>query len=176
MIAPAELLARARRVQTGASRFLAQVPDDKLYTMQPNRPRSYADLSYHIFSLADAFLEHERGIPLTFEAYNRYTTPGNDSREQILAYGKSVLAQWDEWVAAKSAAVVWSAPADVYYGKQTMHEFLERTTWHSGQHLRQLMWGLEQWGIQPDQPVGDETFGGLPMPKQIWEDADLAAG
>ena len=87
MIAPADLLGRARRVQAGAARFLAQVPDDKLYTMQPNRPRSYADLGYHIFSLADAFLEHERGIPLTFDAYNRYTTPGNDSREQILAYG-----------------------------------------------------------------------------------------
>ncbi len=52
----------------------------------------------------------------------------------------------------------WSARADVYYGEQTMHEFLERTVWHAGQHVRQFMWVLEGLGIAPDRPLGRENL------------------
>jgi hypothetical protein len=68
----------------------------------------------------------------------------------------------------------WSARADVYYGEQTMHEFLERTVWHAGQHVRQFMWVLEGLGIAPDRPLGRETFDGLPMPEKVWDEADPA--
>ncbi len=30
----------------------------------------------------------------------------------------------------------FSRKAHVYYGDVTLHEYLERTTWHSGQHVR----------------------------------------
>ena len=60
--------------------------------------------------------------------------------------------------------------ADVYYGDVTVHEFLERTTWHSGQHVRQLVMVLDMLGIEPDRPIGQETFAGLPMPEKVWDD------
>ena len=45
--------------------------------MLPNRPRSYGQLVYHIFNIADAFLEHEmQGLPLREGAYNRVPAPG----------------------------------------------------------------------------------------------------
>ena len=50
-----------------------------------------------------------------------------------------------------------------------MHEVLERTCWHSGQHTRQLMLVLEKLGIQPDGALGDAAFAGLPMPKNVWD-------
>ena len=51
-----------------------------------------------------------------------------------------------------------------------MHDYLERTTWHAGQHTRQLLWMMESTiGIIPDRPIGPETLGGLPMPESIWD-------
>ena len=50
------------------------------------------------------------------------------------------------------------------------HEFLERTTWHSGQHSRQLAWLLkEKFSIDADRPLGPDMWVGLPMPEQIWD-------
>ena len=70
----------------------------------------------------------------------------------------------------------WNAPANVYYGEQTLHQFLERTTWHSGQHTRQLMWLLRtQFGVEPDDPVPAAIFAGLPMPEAVWDGVDAAA-
>jgi hypothetical protein len=55
-----------------------------------------------------------------------------------------------------------------YYGQQTAHELLERTTWHAAQHLRQLYFFLERMGIAPENPLTEEDYKGLPIPKDIW--------
>jgi hypothetical protein len=52
----------------------------------------------------------------------------------------------------------------------TLHEYLERTTWHCGQHVRQLVMVLDMLGIEPDRPPSKETFVGLPMPDKVWDD------
>src|SRR5262245_65748484 len=54
-----ELVARLIEIQMAAQRLFAQIPDDKLGRMLPHRPRSYAQLGYHIFNIAEAFLEPE---------------------------------------------------------------------------------------------------------------------
>src|SRR6516164_2993414 len=43
-----ELAARLTEIQTAAQRLFAQIPDDKLGRMLPHRPRSYAQLAYHM--------------------------------------------------------------------------------------------------------------------------------
>src|SRR5262245_46323807 len=71
-----ELTARLFEIQTAAQRLFVQIPDEALGTMLPNRPRSYAQLGYHIFNIADAFLEHEvGGLPLKEGAYSRVPSP-----------------------------------------------------------------------------------------------------
>jgi len=52
---------------------------------------------------------------------------------------------------------------------------LERTTWHSGQHVRQLVMVLEMLGIEPDRPPTKENFAGLPMPDKVWDDERVIA-
>ena len=37
------------------------------------------------------------------------------------------------------------------------------------------MWVLERMDVAPERPLGDETFAGLPMPDQVWDDAANAA-
>ncbi|MGG5890891.1 glutaredoxin domain-containing protein [Falsiroseomonas sp. HC035] len=166
----AELRRRLETMLSATDRFLAQMPEEQLARNLPNRPRSYADLAYHIYNIADAFLEHEDGIPLTFESYNRVPMQGEGTRRTLIAYGRDVQARLSTWFEGPGRSRDWASRAAVYYGDQTLHEFLERTTWHAGQHVRQIMWVLEGLGIAPDGKLGPEVFVGLPMPVQIWDD------
>jgi glutaredoxin len=166
-----ELASRLVAIQETAQRLFAQVPDDKLGRMLPHRPRSYAQLGYHIFNIADAFLEHEvGGLPLKEGAYGRVPPPQMDTKAKLLAYGGDVLARFQAWRQGPGQAADLARKADVYYGDVTVHEFLERTTWHSGQHVRQLVMVLDMLGVEPDRPPGRELFAGLPMPDKVWDD------
>jgi hypothetical protein len=55
-----------------------------------------------------------------------------------------------------------------YYGPQSAHEFLERTTWHAAQHLRQIYWFLDRMGVAAEAPLGDGDLEGLPLPRDVW--------
>jgi hypothetical protein len=166
----AELHLRLETLLLAALRFLEQLPEEALDRQLPNRPRSYADLAYHIFNIADAFLEHEEaGIPLTFDSYNRVPQPGPAMKARLLAYGAEVQRRLADWFDGPGRSRDWRARADVYYGEQTLHDFLERTTWHAGQHVRQLAWVLEGMGIAPEEPLGRAVFEGLPMPEKVWD-------
>jgi len=167
----AELSARLVDIQAAAQRLFAQIPDDKLGRLLPHRPRSYAQLGYHIFNICDAFLEHEvQGLPLKEGAYGRVPAPGHDTKAKVLAYGQDVLARFRDWWAGPGPTTDFSRKANVYYGDVTLHEYLERTTWHSGQHVRQLAMVLTMLGIEPDRPPTKEAFAGLPMPDKVWDD------
>jgi hypothetical protein len=50
-----------------------------------------------------------------------------------------------------------------------LHEYLERTTWHVGQHVRQWVMLLDMAGISADRPPGAADFADLPMPSQVWD-------
>jgi hypothetical protein len=170
-----ELVARLIEIQTTAQRLFWQIPDDKLGRMLPHRPRSYAQLGYHIFNIADAFLEHEvQGLPLQEGAYNRVPPP-ESTKADILGYGRDVVDRVRAWWDGPGRTTDFSRKASVYYGDVTLHHFLERTAWHSGQHVRQLVMVLEMLGIAPDRPPTRETFAGLPMPDKVWDDERPAA-
>jgi len=171
-----ELAARLTEIQTAAQRLFAQIPDDKLGRMLPRRPRSYAQLAYHIFNIADAFLEHEvQDLPLKEGAYGRVPPPEMNTKAKILAYGQDVLGRFKAWWDGPGQTTDFSRKAHVYYGNVTLHEYLERTTWHSGQHVRQLVMVLGMLGIEPDRPPTKETFAGLPMPDKVWDDERVIA-
>ena len=171
-----ELAARLTEIQTAAQRLFAQIPDDKLGRMLPHRPRRYAQLAYHICNIADAFLEHEvQDLPLKEGAYGRVPPPEMNTKAKILAYGQDVLGRFKAWWDGAGQTTDFSRKAHVYYGNVTLQEYLERTTWHSGQHVRQLVMVLEMLGIEPDRPPTKETFAGLPMPDKVWDDERVIA-
>ena len=58
-----------------------------------------------------------------------------------------------------------------YFGATTRHEMLERTVWHSTQHVRQIASLLEQAGVTPDRPLTTDQIRGLPLTDKVWDDA-----
>lgn len=168
VLSPAQLIARLEVFLGAAERFIAQMPDELLTKEVPNRPRSYRVLGHHIFRIPEVFMEVAAGATLLYESL---TAPPPDTIQRtadIVAYGSGVHKRLSAW---------WDAKADksgresvqTYYGPQMLHECLERTTWHSGQHVRQWMMLLRIAGIEPNQPLGDEAFANLPMPSSVWD-------
>ena len=167
-LSPAELVTRLDGFLGAAIRMIPQMPDDKLATEVPNRPRSYLVLGHHIFRVAEMFLEVAHGDTL---AYDKLTSRPPDTMRttaDIVAYGSDVRQRLATWWDAKSDKSGAEA-VQTYYGPQLLHEYLERTTWHSGQHVRQ--WGmlLGMAGIEADHPPGPAEFAKLPMPVQVWD-------
>jgi glutaredoxin len=112
-----ELRVRLDAVLAGAARYLAQMPDAALGQMLPNRPRSFAQLGWHIANIADAFLEHEDGTPLTFDSYMRVPEPGDSGRAQLIAYCEAMRRRMAAWFDGPGRTCDWSRRADVYYGE-----------------------------------------------------------
>lgn len=168
-LSPQELVGRLDRILGAAARYVRQLPDSELETQLPNRPRTYRVLMHHIFRIPDAFLEMIGGATLTYEML--VVAPPDDMRTavDIAAYGddvrRRVLAWWDGRADGTCAENV-----PTYYGEQPLHAVLERTTWHSCQHARQLVSLLERQGIAPDEPLTPADLAGLPLPETVWDE------
>lgn len=171
MLRPAEMHERIDGILAAAHRFASQVPEDRLDDMLPKRPRSYRELAYHIFNIPEVFLDRvEHDKPYTYEALLSKLPPGMDSKDDLLDYGAEIRERFNAWWEREGHSTDFTQPGKVYYGEVTLHEVLERTGWHSGQHLRQLMLVLEEkLGIDPDGRVSDSHFAGLPMPREVWD-------
>jgi hypothetical protein len=125
---------------------------------------------HHIFRIGEAHLE----CAVNGKQYENNLTSKNladgecATGEDIARYGDEVIARLEQW---------WSGLADrsfqqrinTFYGPISLHQLLERSTWHPAQHTRQLMAVLEGFGIAPDGPLSAEDLAGLPLPERLWE-------
>ncbi len=171
MLSPEHLVQRLDIILSAAHRFTAQLPAASLDEILPGRPRSYRQLAYHIFNIPEVFLEHfENGAPYTYEALLSNLPAELETQQQLLDFGEMIRLRLLAWWQNTGQTTDFSQPGDVYYGEVSMHEVLERTAWHSGQHTRQLMMTLSsKLNLTPDQALPAETFDGLPMPNQVWD-------
>ena len=169
VLSPAQLVERMERFIDAALRMIPQMPDDRLETLTPNRPRSYARLAHHMFRICEAFTEVAGGKFFSQDLPGEVAHPEEMASTAALAgYGKRVRATVEQWWATTPDQGA-QAEIDTYYGRQKLHEVLERATWHIAQHTRQWVMLLGMHGIAADRPLGDADFADLPMPKQVWD-------
>ena len=171
MLSPPELAKRVEAVLATTQRLTLQIPERRLDSVLPDRPRSYRQLVAHIAQIVEAFLDLvEHGKRLEHAAYEQDVPPRITSKEDLAGFVESVRHRFAGWWLDRGHDLDFSVAADVYYGVQSMHEYLERTTWHSAQHARQLALVVEKLGIEPDRPLGPQDLAGLPLPTQAWDD------
>jgi glutaredoxin/uncharacterized damage-inducible protein DinB len=157
-------------VLEAAQRHLMQLPPERLgQRATEGRDRSIRELAYHVFQVADAFLQAvEQGVEDLASVYNAPPPETIHSVEDIRAYGAAVTARVRRWW-AELADKNCAGQLKTYYGVQPLHHVLERTVWHCAQHARQIVALLERFGIKPDRPLTAQDYAGLPMPAGLWE-------
>jgi glutaredoxin/uncharacterized damage-inducible protein DinB len=169
-MAPAELVKRWLHVLAAAQRHILQMPAARLAgRATPGRDRSVRDLAYHVYQVPDAFLRAViDGKPDLANHYNELPPENVKTVQDIRDFGAAVAKRLEAW---------WSGVADrnalgmvnTYYGVRPVHELLERSTWHSAQHARQIIAVLEEAGVKVDRPLTAQDYAGLPMPEGLWE-------
>jgi hypothetical protein len=161
-----ELAARVDKFMGAALELIPLMPYDRLDTHVPGRPRSYRTLAFHLFRVIDAFLDANEGTTLVQAMFREEPAPDADTAT-LVAYGEKVRARFRDWWSKGDTSPTKSLPT--YYGPQTLHELMERTTWHSGQHVRQYMMLLEKEGVSHHRPLVAGDFAELPMPQNVWD-------
>jgi hypothetical protein len=168
VLSPARLVERIDLFLLTAIQIVPQMPDALLSTEVPNRPRSYLALGHHLFRIPEGMLEVAAGATLT----NGMLTngPSDDMRTSasLGVYGQHVLASVHDWWDRKPDKT-GSDAVRTYYGPQTLHEVMERSTWHCGQHVRQWFMLLDMAGIAPAATLDNAAFADLPMPSSVWD-------
>ena len=171
MLSPEVIKDKVLMILDAAQRYLQQIPDDKLDEVLPGRPRSYRQLVYHVFDIPKVFLDRvEDDAPYTYEALKSILPDTMITKNDLMNYGLNNRKRFKNWWDRDGISTDFEQPGKVYYGEVTLHEVLERTGWHSGQHTRQIILMLrEKLGINPDGPISDSDLAGLPLPKNVWD-------
>ena len=171
---PQELFEKWITILRAAQRYACQLPNDQMNLRALQiRNRPTWQLGNHIFSIGLAYLECVVGgaknltdLQKTFQSFesDRFT-----SGEEIARYGDEVIVKIEQW---------WNGLADKScrrsieidnYGVMSVHQLLDRCTWHSAHHARQIADLLESQGIEPDGKFSEHDLAGLPLPKRIWD-------
>lgn len=161
-----ELAARVTKFMDSALQLIPLMPHDRLDTHVPGRPRSYRSLAFHLFRVVDAFLDANEDITLVQAMFREEPQP-DDSTDALVAYGEKVRRRFRQWWERSDTSP--SKTLQTYYGPQSLHELMERTTWHCGQHVRQYMMLLEKEGVSHHRPLVAADFAKLPMPQNVWD-------
>jgi hypothetical protein len=161
-----ELAERVDKYMSAALELIPLMPADRLGIHVPGRPRSYRTLAFHLFRVVAAFLDTNEGQTLEGAAFREEPAADADTAT-LVAYGESVRKRFRDWWAKGDTAPGKELPT--YYGPQSLHELMERTTWHCGQHVRQYMMLLEKEGVGHHTPLQPPDFTKLPFPKNVWD-------
>jgi hypothetical protein len=166
-LAPEELGARLDRILAAASRLVLAIPPERMGWRPPQRDRSLRDLGFHVFRLALAFAD-AMDLGRFPEGWLQEPAPAElHDGPAIARYGALVRGRLQGWFEGAAPAEFQRVVA-VYYGPQSGHDLLERTTWHAAQHLRQLHALLPEIGVTPPEPLPVADFQGLPLPESLW--------
>jgi len=167
---PAELMGKWLHVLEAAQRHALQIPASRLESRAtPGRDRSVRSLAYHVHQIPDAFLQAvEQGVEDLSGIYNETPPAHIRTGADIAAWGASVTARLRQWWQRQDDKSL-QRRVKTYYGERPLHELLERCTWHSAQHARQLIVVLEESGVKVDRPLAKDDYAGLPMPEGLWE-------
>ena len=164
---PDQLVQKLDLVLAASQRYIRQVPDDKLDLKSPDRDRPLRGVAYHTFRLVQAFLDAAAGKELTHGDLTEPAPATMTTGAAIADYGEQVRHNVQAWWAQQGGRS-FQDRIPTYYGLESLHDLLERTTWHAAQHARHLMLFLSWIDLTPDGPLTEADLAGLPLPDAVW--------
>ena len=164
-LGPTELAERMDIILAATQRAIRQIPREHLGMKYPGRDRTVHQLGFHLFRVAASFVDTREQGHLTADWFEENPPAEMVDGAAVARYGGAVRTR----LAAYFGRPAWCDGAvSTYYGPQSAPDFMERTTWHTAQHLRQIYWFLDQMGVEAEAPLTDADLEGLPFPKEVW--------
>jgi glutaredoxin/uncharacterized damage-inducible protein DinB len=161
------LVARLLALLDAAAHLAGQLPEETLHEPLTGRDRTALELAYHVPQVVVGFLDAALGGRLTNEHFERKPPEAMRTAADVARLTRSVSQAVAVWWGANQSRL--PARLDTYYGSQTLHDLLERTTWHVAQHARQLEQLLALRGRTPAPGLPAALLDGLPLPEAIWD-------
>ena len=163
---PRELGARLDRILGDAQALVSRFDQAQLDVVPPERKRSIRDLAFHVFRVGLSYIDamDQGRLPETW--FDERAPQGMDDGGDVARWGALVRGRITGWFEG-AGPEEFERTVDVYYGPQGSHDLLERTTWHCGQHLRQLYVLADRLKLAPG-PLPTHLFKDLPIPDSIW--------
>jgi glutaredoxin len=145
-------------------------PEELHADVLKERERPVGELSFHAFQVARAFLHCVKTGDL--EWFERSSGPVDMgvamNKSSLLAYARDTLAELDGYW-NKGDTKFKETPAEFEGGLKSTQEFLDRSSWHSAQHIRQLAFVLERDGVELNPPWSADMIQGLGVPAGLWQ-------
>jgi hypothetical protein len=166
-LTPRALGARLDAILAAAEELTRAIPAARVGWKPPERDRSLGDLAFHVFRVGVSFADAMDGDGLREGWFGEPAPPDLADGPALARYGALARARLAGWFDG-AADGEFARTVRTYYGPQAAHEFLERTTWHTAQHLRQLHVLFERIGVTPPAPLDTGLLANLPLPESIW--------
>ena len=111
----------------------------------------------------------EKSQEYTYELMTESPPEKLKKSSNIANFGEEIRNRFILWW-KKSSDSDFSKQVPTYFGMTSRHELLERTVWHSTQHVRQIQSLLENLKIKPRVIISKEQLEGLPLTQEIWDE------
>jgi DinB superfamily len=164
---PAELASRLDRVLESAQKLTERFDAQQMDHVPPERKRTLRDLAFHVFRLSLGFVDAVDHAELPESVYEERAPTEMVTGADVARYGALVRARLSGWFQG-AGTDEYQRTVQTYYGPQAADDLLERTTWHAGQHLRQLYVLADRLGVKPPAPLPADALAGLPLPEALW--------
>ena len=147
-----ELARRMDRILESAQGLVQRFDAAQLDVIPPERKRSIRDLAFHVFRVGLSFIDtmDQGRMPDTW--FEERAPAGMQDGGDVARWGALVRGRITGWFEG-ARDDEFERVLEIYYGPQGAHDLLERTTWHCGQHLRQLYVLAERMGVTAPAPL-----------------------
>src|SRR5262249_1299075 len=135
-----------------------QIPREHLGMKKPGRDRTVHQLGFHVFRISASFVDTREQGYLSADVFEERAPAEMVDGEAVAPYGATLPPPIPHSLPQPPSS----------YGPQGTHDFMERTTWHAAQHLRQIYWFLDQMGLKAEAPITDTDLAALPIPRDVW--------
>ena len=154
---PSETLPLIGRIIGAVHRAVGQMPDDKLDFKAPDRDRPMREFAYHIFRNIQRVMHAIDTGVFPMEDQAKQDLPGRsyESFQEIARFGDGVMEEYRAWVPNQEVDALKAPPAP---GLRSGAEQLDLIAGHSTQHLRQLYYVLQDFGITLEDQMQDSEF------------------
>lgn len=162
-LVPERLLERLNRFLRAIEEIAPQISTDVLRKKIPGRDRTVLQLIHHTVDVASSFTAGR-------EASEPDKISDNSSTDRLNSLAS--LSRKIQFTLASLQATTtdWQSTTETKHGRQTMHQVLERCTWHVAQHMRQLEHFCGKWQQTVRGWPSRIDYEHLPLPENVWDD------